>query len=224
MLVKLLSKVKGRDIAISSAVPLPYLLGLTIDKGIDLFRGILRARRVIFLGRGSRVKGLKQLYVGPGVEIGAFCQIDCLSEHGVRIGKSSKIGSYSIVKVSGSLGNLGKEILIGNNVGIGDFAHIGGAGGVSIGDDTITGAFLSIHPENHNFSDTNTEIRTQGINRKGIQIGSNCWLGAKVTILDGSVIGDGCVVAAGAVVSGVFPDNCIVGGVPARIIGTRTQQ
>ncbi len=45
----------------------------------------------------------------------------------------------------------------------------------------------------------------------------NCWIGAKVTILDGTIIGDNSVVAAGAVVRGQFPDNCVIGGIPAKI-------
>lgn len=64
-------------------------------------------------------------------------------------------------------------------------------------------------------------IRKQGVNRKGIKIGSNCWIGAKVTILDGTIIGNGCIVAAGAVVRGQFPDNCVIGGVPAKILKMR---
>lgn len=59
------------------------------------------------------------------------------------------------------------------------------------------------------------------MSHKGIRIGSNCWLGAKATILDGTVIGNGCVVAAGAVVSGAFPENVIIGGIPAKIIKNR---
>lgn len=51
-----------------------------------------------------------------------------------------------------------------------------------------------------------------------MRIGNNCWIGAKTTILDGTIIGNHCVVAAGAVVKGIFPDNVIIGGVPARII------
>lgn len=39
-----------------------------------------------------------------------------------------------------------------------------------------------------------------------------------MTILDGTVIGDNCIVAAGAVVNGVFPDNVIIGGIPAKVI------
>lgn len=61
----------------------------------------------------------------------------------------------------------------------------------------------------------------QGVCRKGIKIGKGCWIGAKATILDGTVLGDGCIVAAGAVVNGNFPPMSILGGVPAKIIKLR---
>ena len=61
----------------------------------------------------------------------------------------------------------------------------------------------------------------QGVNRKGIKIGRDCWIGAKATILDGADIGDGCIVAAGAVVRGKIPPYSIIGGVPAKFIKER---
>jgi acetyltransferase-like isoleucine patch superfamily enzyme len=64
-------------------------------------------------------------------------------------------------------------------------------------------------------------IRLQGVTRKGIRIGNNCWIGSKVTILDGVTIGDGCILAAGTVVTKSFPANSIIGGVPAKIIKSR---
>ena len=65
-------------------------------------------------------------------------------------------------------------------------------------------------------------IRHQGVVRKGIKIGSNCWIGAKSTILDGVVLGDGCIVAAGAVlIEGRYEHNGIYGGVPAKLIKYR---
>ena len=73
----------------------------------------------------------------------------------------------------------------------------------------------------YNFADINTPIRLQGVTRKGIKIGNNCWIGSKVTILDGVEIGDGCVIAAGAVVQTSFPPNSVIGGVPARILKQR---
>ncbi|MDE6764980.1 MAG: acyltransferase, partial [Duncaniella sp.] len=69
--------------------------------------------------------------------------------------------------------------------------------------------------------DITIPIRLQGVSHKGIVIGKGCWIGAKTTFLDGTELGDGCIVAAGAVVRGKFPSNCIVGGVPAKIIKER---
>ena len=60
------------------------------------------------------------------------------------------------------------------------------------------------------------------MNRKGIKIGKNCWIGSKVTILDSVEIGSGCILAAGSVITKSFPDNSIIGGVPAKLIKMRT--
>lgn len=51
-----------------------------------------------------------------------------------------------------------------------------------------------------------------------IRVGDGCWLGARVTVLAGVSIGDGAIVAAGAVVAGDVEPNTLVGGVPARLI------
>lgn len=219
---KLILVFKGRSSSVDPTVFSGYLLELALNKGLMLLRGLVKTHRACFVGRGSKIFAHQYLVCGKGVEFGEYSQIDCLGKTGLTVGDGSKIGAFSIVKVSGSLSSLGLGIRIGNNVGIGDFAHIGGAGGVTIGDDTITGSYLSIHPENHNFSDLNIPVRLQGVSRQGVTIGKNCWLGAKVTFLDGSSVGDGCVVAAGAVVNKVFGDNLIIGGVPARVIGERS--
>ena len=107
---------------------------------------------------------------------------------------------------------------MGNNSAIGDFTHFGASGGIDIGNDVIMGSFISFHSENHNFEDTTKLIREQGVTSKGIKIGNNVWVGAKVTFLDGTVIGNHCVVAAGAVVNGSYPDFSVIGGIPAKII------
>jgi acetyltransferase-like isoleucine patch superfamily enzyme len=53
-----------------------------------------------------------------------------------------------------------------------------------------------------------------------IFIGQNVWIGDNVTILKNSEIGENTIIAAGAVVSGKFPPNVIIGGVPAKFIKT----
>lgn len=77
---------------------------------------------------------------------------------------------------------------------------------------------MSVHPENHNYADKSKLIREQGVSRIGIKIGNDCWIGAKVTILDGVNLGDKCVVAAGSIVTKSFPNNSLIGGIPARLL------
>ena len=55
-------------------------------------------------------------------------------------------------------------------------------------------------------------------NHGDIVVGNDVWIGGNVTILPGITIGNNVVVAAGAVVTKDVPDNCVVGGVPARIL------
>lgn len=50
----------------------------------------------------------------------------------------------------------------------------------------------------------------------------NCFIGAGTIILPGVTIGPNAIVAAGAVVNSDVPDGMIVGGVPAKVIGTMT--
>jgi acetyltransferase-like isoleucine patch superfamily enzyme len=175
------------------------------------------------MGRGVRLVVLSRIRFGRGVRLGDHTLVSAVGDE-VVFGNNSSIGAFSRVIVSTSFENPGAHIRIGNNVGIGEFACLGGAGGLEIGDDTISGQFLSIHPENHVSTNLETPMRLQGVTRTGIKIGRNCWFGAKVTILDGVTLGDGCVVAAGAVVTKSFPANSVIGGVPARLLKERVSR
>jgi len=218
MLRYLFSFLKGREVVLDRNVPSTYLFFLGIGKLFSLIRGLIYTKRIMFVGRGTVIYALSCALFSRGSEIGNYCSIDCLGSEGLSLGKGSKIGDFSVVKVSGTLSSIGIGISIGDNVSIGEFAHIGGAGGLSIGNDTISGAYLSIHPENHVFDDSEIPIRLQGVVRSGVVIGNNCWLGAKVTFLDGSGVGDRCVVAAGAVVTKLFPSGVLIAGCPAKVI------
>lgn len=212
----------GRDIQFDSRVSSSYFCNLVVQHAFALFRGLACGYFKLFKFSNVVLLEKRKILIGRDVVIRKHTTLDAMGESGITIGDNSSIGSFCIMKVSGSPAVLGRGIWLGRNVGIGDFCHIGGSGGVWIGDGTISGSYLSIHPENHNFSDGEVEIRKQGVSRKGVRIGSNCWLGAKVTVLDGVVIGDGCVVAAGAVVlEGVYEKNSVLAGVPARVLKKR---
>ncbi|TVQ67109.1 MAG: acyltransferase [Balneolaceae bacterium] len=192
----------------------------------SLFRGwklLLRFRnpRMTMLGKHVSFFNFAKIRFGRFMKLGDRVFLSALGSEGISIGDNVGIGAYSRVIVSTSLNQIGTHIRIGNNVGIGEYAYLGGAGGLEIGDDCIIGQYFSCHPENHNYESAELPIRMQGVNRKGIHIGSNCWIGSKVTILDGVHVGDGSVIAAGAVVTKSFPANSIIGGVPAKQIKNR---
>jgi acetyltransferase-like isoleucine patch superfamily enzyme len=185
-----------------------------------LLQGVWPAKGLL-LGRKVQFFNLPNIRLGQWVQLGDYVYLSALGRGQLKIGNNSSIGAYSRLVISTSFNNLGQYIHVGSNVGLGEFAYLGGAGGLEIGDGCIIGQYLSCHPENHNFEDLTQEIRQQGVNRKGIKIGPDCWIGAKVTILDGVSIGRGCVIAAGAVVTKNMPDFSIVGGVPAKVLKTR---
>lgn len=182
---------------------------------------LLKKPKMAILGKRVSFFNTPKITFGRFLKLGNDVHISALGKHGVEIGDNVSIGAFSRVVVSTSFNHLGEYIKIGNNVGMGEYAYLGGAGGLEIGDDSIIGQYFSCHPENHIAGDLSIAIRHQGVTRKGIKIGKNCWIGSKVTILDGVQIGDGSIIAAGAVVNKSFPENSIIGGVPAKLLKTR---
>lgn len=180
------------------------------------FRG--RKPRLLMLGRRVRFFNLSHIKWGKWVKLEDYVYLNALGKGEIKLGNNVSIGAYSRLIIATSFDHIGSHIHIGDQVGIGEFAYLGGAGGLEIGDQCIVGQYFSCHPENHNYTDKKIPIRLQGTSRKGIKIGQNCWIGSKVTILDGVEIGDNCVIAAGAVVTKSMPPNSIIGGVPAKVI------
>lgn len=180
-----------------------------------------RSPRGMMLGSNVRFRYLFNISYGRFLKAGDHVLFSALGKKGIQLGDNVSIGSFSQVVVSTTLNNPGEGIEIGARVGIGEFAYLGGGGGLRIGNDCIVGQYFSCHPENHVFSDNEQLIRLQGVTRKGIEIGEGCWIGSKVTILDGARVGAHCVIAAGAVVAGDFPAYSVIGGVPARILKHR---
>lgn len=112
--------------------------------------------------------------------------------------------------------NYGKNIKIGKNVFINHDCSCLDLGGVEIQDEVMIGPRVMITSENHPVAIS--ERKTLVPNK--VLIKKNAWIGAGATILPGVTIGENSVVAAGAVVTRDVPDNCVVGGVPAKIMKT----
>lgn len=229
MIYKILNKtvglIRGREFVIDQRVPILYLVNMSISFILAYFRGVVffRSRKPIFIGKNTTLLCKNKFrFNGKNVKIARNCYIDALSLNGITFGSGISIQKNVSIECTGSIKDIGVGLLLGDNVGIGSNSFLGCAGGIEIGDDTIIGNFVSFHSENHNVEELDTPIRLQGINRKGIVIGKNCWIGAKVTILDGTVVGDDCVIAAGAVLTGKkYASRMVIGGVPATVIRER---
>ncbi|MBD5131093.1 MAG: sugar O-acetyltransferase [Clostridiales bacterium] len=108
----------------------------------------------------------------------------------------------------------GQNITVGKNAFINSGCCFQDQGGIEIGDNALIGQQVVIATLNH---DLMPEHRAN-MSPAPIKIGNDVWIGAHATILSGVTIGDGAVIAAGAVVTKDVPAFAVVGGVPARII------
>lgn len=101
---------------------------------------------------------------------------------------------------------------------IGPEAYWALKGGVSIGKNVIFGPRTVLWTYNHDYKSSHSIPYGGEDILKKITIGENCWIGFGAIILPGTQIGEGCIVAAGSVVSGQFGSNLLIGGNPAKII------
>jgi acetyltransferase-like isoleucine patch superfamily enzyme len=113
------------------------------------------------------------------------------------------------------------SIRCGENVHFGPYSVVYGHGGVEIGAHTLIAMHCCIVAANHTVPPPGELIRFKPDVPLPIKIGCDAWLGAGVKVLGGVTIGDGCIVGAGAVVTGDLPPYSIAIGMPARVVGQR---
>lgn len=112
--------------------------------------------------------------------------------------------------------DFGKNIKIGKDVFVNSGCCFQDQGGVTLGDGCLVGHNVVFATLDH---DKRPERRGD-MAAAPIVIGKDVWIGAHATILKGVTIGDGAIVAAGAVVTRDVPPNTIAAGVPARVVKT----
>jgi acetyltransferase-like isoleucine patch superfamily enzyme len=155
-------------------------------------------RGMVFLGKKVDIHcrpGYGRLEIGRWVHIGDGNAIRC-HEGSLRIGDKAVFGKDNTVNCYLDV-EIGAATLVADWVYICDFDHV--------------------------TADITLPIKDQGIVKSPVRIGPDCWLGTKVTITRGSVIGRGCVVGAHAVVRGEVPDYKIAVGIPARVVRDRRE-
>jgi acetyltransferase-like isoleucine patch superfamily enzyme len=182
-----------------------------------LYRLILKMRGLAAIENGVRLRYANHIVLDRGAYLDQGVYLHACPS-GIEIGQNTIIMHHAVLHVYNfrSLPHAG--IRIGRDSLIGEYSVIRGQGGVQIGDRVYTSPFTQIIAVNHRFDDPNTPFVDQGITAQGIVIEDDVWIGAGAIITDGIHLGKGSVVAAGAVVTRDVPPHTLVGGVPARVL------
>lgn len=168
---------------------------------------------------------LQKITVGKNIRMVGWPFVFRFPKAEITIGDNVTINSNFW---SNLLGVYQRTIIIAKGVGKVHIGHKVGISGstiyawdnIEIGDNTIIGVNVKI--VDNDFHPISPEERINddyaNVAHKPIKIGKNVFIGMNSLILKGTEIGDNSVVGAGSVVSGKFPNNCIIAGNPARVI------
>lgn len=195
---------------------LPGAVGLFV-RGI-LYRGLLRRLgRGATLGRGVVLRHPRRIALDDGVLVDDLCLLDARgSAEGLTIGEGALLSRETILSCKAA------PIAIGARVNLGWRCVVSSVGGVEIGEAALLAGGCYVGGGRYHLEDRGQSIAAQGSYSRGpVVIGARSWIGARAVILDGVRVGEGAVVAAGAVVTEDVAPFAIVAGVPARLIRER---
>jgi acetyltransferase-like isoleucine patch superfamily enzyme len=145
----------------------------------------------------------------------------------ISIGRNSVIMSKSNICALAKYGECtySPSIAIGDNVYIGHHVWITAIGSIAIGDGCVFSEHVYVTDFFHGFSPERGLIMEQGLETKGgVFIGTNCFLGFRVAVMPGVVLGDWCIVGANSVVTHSFPPYSMIAGSPAQLIKTYSHE
>ncbi len=108
-----------------------------------------------------------------------------------------------------------ENLMIGDDVAMGDRVTILAFGGVKIGNRVMLAHDTSIITATHNHT---SPIMVNEMLYSPVEIGDDVWIGAKAIIMPGVTIGNGAVIGAGSIVTHSIPDNVIAFGAPAKVV------
>jgi acetyltransferase-like isoleucine patch superfamily enzyme len=148
-------------------------------------------------------------FVGPG------CSLEVGKRATLELGRWSWVGHGCKIRSHEGTVSIGAKSVLGQECTISSFQH------VSIGRECVIADRVMLIDFDHGVVEVERPIRLQGIYKRDVNVGHNCWIGYGACILRGVTVGDNCVIGTSAVVTKDLPDNAVVAGVPARVIRMR---
>ena len=145
---------------------------------------------------GLRIEYPKNIELGSDSYFGLNCKLYASEFSSVKIGLNASFNANVMINARGK-----GKITIGNNV--------------------LIGPNVVLRSNNHSFKTTKKSIMEQGMTEGEIIIHDDVWIGSNAVILPNCEVGNGVIIAAGAVVTSNIDPYSIVGGVPAKLIKKR---
>lgn len=193
----------------------PTIVGIGL-RGI-FYRLVMNMQGLAAIESGVRLRYANLITLGRGVYLDQGTYLHACPK-GIQIGENSIVMHGAVLHVYNFRELPSAGIRIGRDSLIGEYSVIRGQGGVTIGDRVYTSPFTQLLAVNHVFHDPQRPFVEQGITAEGIVIEDDVWLGAGAIVTDGVRVGKGAVVAAGAVVTRDVAPYTVVAGVPAHPI------
>lgn len=200
---------------------IPGAIGLAM-RGIFWPKLFASCGKGVFFGDNVILRHPNRIHLGNKVVISDGCILDARNEESFNI---IELGNDVILSNNVMISCKGGTVKIGSNVGLGPQAVIQSvfSSEVEIGNDVFIGPMCYITGGgNYKTESLEIPIWRQGLEKMGNTIlGNDIWLGANVTVLGNVEIGNGSIVAAGAVVTKSIPERSVCKGVPAKVFKTR---
>ena len=168
---------------------------------------LLRRKFLSTYGRRLKLDGLAFIPHGVVLQIGRNGRIE--------LGRWSWLGHGTKIRVHEGECEIGAKTVLGQECTISAFQH------VSIGRECVIADRVMLIDFDHGVVEVEQPIRVQGIYKRDVRVGSNCWIGYGACLLRGVTIGDNCVIGSNTVVTKSVKANAVVAGAPAKVLRMR---
>jgi acetyltransferase-like isoleucine patch superfamily enzyme len=158
---------------------------------------------------GKRLQTDGLCFVGPRVKL------EIGKDATLKLGRWSWLGHGTKIRVHEGTCAIGAKTVLGQECTISAFQH------VTIGRECVIADRVMLIDFDHGVVEVERPIRLQGIYKRDVNVGSNCWIGYGACILRGVTVGDNCVIGSNSVVTKDLPANAVAAGTPARIVRMR---
>lgn len=175
----------------------------------------------LVIGRNVVLRHSRKIKIGDGVILDDNCVVDAKGSdnRGIELGDGVFIGRGSIIYCKN--GNITLE----ERVNISSSCTLFSSNELTVGSGTLIGAYsYLLSGGEYNMQSNLPFVDQDGMETNGpLKIGRDCWLGARVTVLDAAGnVGDHCVIGAGTTVTKPLPPGSVAVGTPARVVKQRS--